>query len=181
MKYTTQLLFCCSIMVFGCKKNAAIPPEVINTNSIEAQVNITGRAPRTHSVKGETAVFSSYVDENQNRIISIWGYDGIFSLKLDFTNIDTGTYSFMETYNSGKTGGGLTYIEGTFFSSLLYFTTFETDTLGNNISRSTGSFTINKLNDTEIEGTMNAVLINGDGIECHISNAVFKGGIVKQY
>jgi hypothetical protein len=176
MKRLALFLFVISLTLLCCKKNTApSQSEIINTNIIEAQVNISGRGPRTHSVKGQAPAFFISVDDNQNKIISIWGYDGVYTLELSFKNIDTGTYSFMKTYHSGNTVGGATYREGTIFSYTQFFSTFEPDTLGNNISRSSGSFTISRLTTTEIDGTMNAILINPDSTECHIVSGLFKG------
>jgi hypothetical protein len=173
MKKILSAIIILSQLVFSCKKNSD-PPQVMNTNSITAQITVPGSTARSFQVSGDSTVFGVVVNEQMgDTIVTITGSDDVGTLYLNLVNPGVGTYSFPPNDTLGNNFSICRYHEGEIFSPTLIFLSNETDSAG--ASLTTGSYTITHFSPVGIVGSMNVTLRHTDSSELKIENCTFMG------
>lgn len=169
------LLIAFAILLAACKKDSGGPPKKTNNNKITATVTVLERAPRNFVATGADSTYCTRFNDTARHEImyTIGGGDGIGGLTLYlFKVLAPGTYEFIEG-EPGTNFNFLNYIESDGYDVKLIASTVGTDSLGNQFSN--GSFTIIKMAETEVEGTLNAELRDSERLLVKIESMYFRG------
>ena len=179
MKPLIIIYFIVFSFMISCKKNSDSPPKIPNDNLMTGTVTVNDRAPRNFVSTGDSTSFTwTYDDVRGDTLYAVTGYDGVGSIALVLVNkYQPGTYEFIANDTNGNNISYANYIESIGYSYTLYLSTVGTDTANNALA--TGAFTIDKLTDSEIEGSMNMVFTNGVKQIGRIEDLHFKASAAK--
>lgn len=179
MKPLIIIYFIVFSFMISCKKNSDSPPKIPNDNLMTGTVTVNDRAPRNFVSTGDSTSFTwTYDDVRGDTLYTVTGYDGVGILSLVLVKkYQPGTYEFIANDTNGNNISYANYIESIGYSYTLYLSTVGTDTANNALA--TGAFTIDKLTDSEIEGSMNMVFTNGVKEIGRIEDLHFKASAAK--
>jgi hypothetical protein len=172
-------IFACSLLSVSCKKKSQdIPSTTPEISVLKAVISVSGNSKRGFRSTDSILIIKrvdTYQLRKSDTVIIVRAADPVGVITLNLVNISsTGTYFF-------KSGDHFRdsfcdYFELAPASDYpVNFSTSRTEDPGNLI---TGTFTINKINAIEIEGTFSATMGYLDGINAKIEDGAFKGKFI---
>ena len=163
------------LTIVSCKKEDAAPPSNPNNNNfIKGSVTVNGRAARNFVAAADSTDFAVSADNNSSdTLYTIHGWDNIGEIQLTLVNLYTpGTYHFLVNETPAYDITFISYTEPV--QSAAFSTYFSTVGTINNDS-TTGTFTIDKMSRSEIEGSINVVYTKANEEVGRLDNVHFKG------
>jgi hypothetical protein len=163
------------LIIVSCKKeDAAPPPRTANNNFMKGSVTVNGRPTRNFVATADSIDFAVSADNNSSdTLYTITGWDDIGEIQLALVNqYAPGTYDFLVNETPAYDITFITYTEPV--QSAVPSTYFSSAGTVNNDS-TTGTFTIDKISRSEIEGTINVVYKKANEEVGRFDNVHFKG------